>query len=411
MIGIHQRHASLEVRERLAFPAEKRTVALTQLSQIVSEGLILSTCNRTEIYTIVPDRPNLQPIMQFLSTQSGLTIDELDMHTCMLEGDAVVRHVCRLAAGLESMVLGEDQIVAQLKDAIMAAQQQHAIGQGINRLMQHALAAGKAVRTQTGIARSHLSVVSVALDLARQSLGTLSGKRVLIIGAGQTAVLALKHLSDHSGMHVVIANRTFERAQQLAERYGGQAIPLADLPTALVDADVVLSCTSAPESVIDARMVQSAIDQGSHPQLLLDLAVPHDIDPAVGDLPGVQLVNVDDLQVICEANRAARASEITRADEIIDDSVAKFVEWWGTLQAAPTIRALREHAEAIRTAEVQRTLARLPQLSSQEQAAIHALSEAIVNKLLHHPVTALKGEASTAGLIGATQQLFQIEAK
>jgi glutamyl-tRNA reductase len=409
MLGFHQRTTPLAIRERLAFSAIARSEALQQLGEYVSESLILSTCNRTEVYVILPDRADPGSIIQFLSDHSGLSAGTIETHLCVLEGPAVARHVCRLAAGLDSMVLGEDQIVGQLKEAIAIAQHEHTLGQGLHRLLQQALAAGKAVRTQTGIARSHLSVVSVALDVARQSLGTLHGKHILLIGAGQTAGLALKHLRNETGVQITIANRTLEHAEALASRYAAHAIALSELPATLATADLVLSCTSAPEPVVNVAMMQRAIVARKTPVLLLDLAVPHDIDPAVGAIAGVQLVDVDDLQSICADNYAARVAEIAHAEELIDEAVSKFIEWWNNRLATPTIRALREHAEAIRCTEVERTLARMPQLSSNEQAAIHALSEAIINKLLHHPVTMLKGEAANPGLLGATQRLFQIE--
>jgi glutamyl-tRNA reductase len=306
------------------------------------------------------------------------------------------------------MVLGEDQIVAQIKQAMAAAQTAGTLGQILSKLLQSALASGKTVRSQTGIARSHLSVVSVALDMARQSFGTLSGRRVLIIGAGQTAELALKHIKSENPAQVTIANRTPERAAILAERHGAQVVALNDLGAALCHADVILSCTAAPQTVITSAMVAQARTNCQEPLLLLDLAVPHDIERAVAQLPGVKLFNVDDLQAICVANRANRAAEITHANTLVEAAVGKFMEWWGTRLATPTIRALRERAEAIRIAEVQRTLAHFPQLPEREQAAIQALSEAIVNKLLHPPISSLKANAD-AELIGAARQLFQVE--
>jgi glutamyl-tRNA reductase len=289
-----------------------------------------------------------------------------------------------------------------------AAQTAGTLGQILSKLLQGALAAGKTVRSQTGIARSHLSVVSVALDMARQSLGALSGRKVLIIGAGQTAELALKHLKSDTPAQVTIANRTLERAAILAERHGAHVVAFDDIDAALCNADVVLSCTAAPQVVIDHAMVAQALINRQGPLLLLDLAVPHDIDRAAAQLPGVKLFNVDDLQAICVANRANRTAEITHADALVESAVGKFMEWWGTRLATPTIRALRERAEAIRVAEVQRTLAHFPQLPEREQAAIQALSEAIVNKLLHPPITSLKANAG-AELIGAARQLFQVE--
>ncbi len=407
MIGAHQRTTPIAIRERLAFGPDELTTALASLSEIALEVFILSTCNRMEIYAVVTSDEACQSIVHFLADHSGLPQHELAPTLRMLHNADVVRNVCRLSAGLDSMVLGEDQIVAQLKHAMAAAQAAGTLGQVLSKLLQGALASGKIVRTQTGIARSHLSVVSVALDMARQSFGALSGRRVLIIGAWQTAELALKHLKSETPAQIMIANRTRERAALLAERHGAQAVALDDIGAALDNTDVVLSCTAAPQVVIDGAMVAHAMIGRQEPLLLLDLAVPHDIDHTAANMAGVKLFNVDDLQAICVANRASRAAEITHADALVEEAVSKFLEWWGTRLATPTIRALCERAEAIRAAEVQRTLAHL-QLSEREQAAIQALSEAIVNKLLHPPISSLKANAG-ADLIGAARQLFQVE--
>jgi glutamyl-tRNA reductase len=408
MIGAHQRTTPIAIRERLAFGPDELATALTSLSEIALEVCILSTCNRMEIYAVVTDSEASHAIVHFLADHSGLPQHELAPTLRILHATDVVQHVYRLAAGLDSMVLGEDQIVAQIKQAMAAAQTAGTLGQILSKLLQSALASGKTVRSQTGIARSHLSVVSVALDMARQSFGTLSGRRVLIIGAGQTAELALKHIKSENPAQVTIANRTPERAAILAERHGAQVVALNDLGAALCHADVILSCTAAPQTVITSAMVAQARTNCQEPLLLLDLAVPHDIERAVAQLPGVKLFNVDDLQAICVANRANRAAEITHANTLVEAAVGKFMEWWGTRLATPTIRALRERAEAIRIAEVQRTLAHFPQLPEREQAAIQALSEAIVNKLLHPPISSLKANAD-AELIGAARQLFQVE--
>jgi glutamyl-tRNA reductase len=411
MIGVHQRTTPLAIRERLAFPPEARALALATIQEHAHECVILSTCNRTEIYAILPERPDLQPILAYLAHYSGLSDAELTQHLALIEGSAVARHICRMAAGLDSMVLGEDQIVGQLKEAMAAALQQQALGQHLQRLVQHALAAGKAARSQTGIARQHLSVVSVALDVARQQAAGFAGKQLLIIGAGETAGLLLKHLRNEHQLQLTLANRTLANAQLLASRYGAQAIGLAELPVALATADIVISCTSSPEIVVYAHDLSAVRNNHTRPLVLVDLAVPHDIDPSVTQMAGVRLVTLDALQTICRANYATRAAEVAHAEAIIDAAVAKFSAWWRTQLAMPTIRALRKQAEAIRAAEVERTLARLPQLSGNEQAAIHALSEAIVNKLLHHPVITLKDEAGNSGLLGATQRLFQIEVR
>jgi glutamyl-tRNA reductase len=231
---------------------------------------------------------------------------------------------------------------------------------------------------------------------------------VLIVGAGRMAELALKHLRDEPGLTVSIANRSFERAQTLAQAYDAVAVPLDQLEQAIGAADVVLSCTAAPETIVTADMVARAQGGRAGPLLLLDLAVPRDIDPRAAELPNVQLYDVDSLRPIAEANRVTRAAEVARAEELVDGEVAKFMEWWAAQGVVPTIRALRERAETIRAAELQRTLSRLQHLSPREQEAIGALSTAIVNKLLHQPIATLKDPESGDQLAQALQQLFQL---
>jgi glutamyl-tRNA reductase len=406
--GIHQRTAPVAVRERLAFGPNALPDALAALRTYAAEGYILSTCNRVEVCALLEDGPGREPTLErFLADWHGLARADIAPHLYTYSGDAAVRHVYRLAAGLDSMVLGEDQIVAQLKDALVAAHTAGTIEGALHRLLHGALATGKAVRTSTGIAAGRLSVVSVALDLARQQLGDLAGRRVLVVGAGRMAELALKHLADEPGVHVTLANRTYARAADLAARYGARVLPLSELAVELALSDVVIAATAAPSYVIDAEMTRRAL-WGDRSLLLLDLAVPRDIERAAADVPGVTLYDVDDMQPICDANRAARAAEIRQAEAITEDAVAKYGEWWRAQGAVPTIRALRERAEVIRLAELERTLARCPELSERERSAVQALSAAIVNKLLHDPIMTIKEAGTDADLIQAARSLFHL---
>jgi glutamyl-tRNA reductase len=395
------------VRERLAFSAETQQEALLALRHHADEGFIISTCNRVEVGGLVGPA-GAQALMRFLAEWHRVPLEHLAPHLYTFSGADAVRHLDRLAAGLDSMVLGEDQIMVQLKAALAEAQAAGATGQRLNRLLHSALAAGKLVRTRTEIARSRVSSVSVALDLARQQLGDLDGQRVLIVGAGKITDLALKHLRGASPRSIVLINRTFERARDLAASYGAQALPFEQLEAALMQADLVICCTASAEPVLSAAMVERALAERVEPLVLLDLAVPRDIDPQVRALPGARLFGIDDLELICEANRAARAGEVERAEALIADEVAKFMDWWATQEVVPTIRALRERAEAIRLAEIERTLAKLPDLSPRQQDAIQALSAAIINKLLHQPISTLKDPDSGGQLARAVQQLFQL---
>jgi len=408
IIGTHQRICPVAVRERLAFGPANIQPALQALRAYADEGFIISTCNRVEIGGLVSNDDGEQALMRFLTDSHHVSAEELAPHLYIHTGAEAVKHLFRLASGLDSMVLGEDQIQVQIKASLAEARAAGMAGQLVSRLLESALAVGKLVRTQTGIARSHLSVVSVALDIARDALGDLSSRRALIVGAGRMAELALKHLRGAAGDSLGIANRTYQRAQELAGAYGATAYPFEQLEEAIAAADVVVSCTAAPELVISAAMLARARAGREAPQVLLDLAVPRDIDHDVARIPGVRLWDVDDLQAICDANRATRAAEVEHAEALVESEIAKFMQWWATQDVVPTIRALRERAEAIRAAELQRTLAKLPGLSPAEQEAIGALSAAIINKLLHQPIARLKDPSSGGQMAQAVQHLFQL---
>jgi len=387
--------------------------ALALLQQYADEGFILSTCNRVELGGLVAGGE--QNLIRFLADWHHISPEMMAPHLYVHTGADAVRHLFRLAAGLDSMVLGEDQVMGQIKAALAEAQAAGTTGQRINRLLHTALATGKLIRTHTEIARSHLSTLSVALDIARDSLGDLRRRHVVIVGAGRMGELALKHLRGEPPRSVVVVNRTYERARDLADSYGWDALPIDRLEEALRQADVVLTCTASPEVVIDAPMVERARSGRTAPQsrqaalLLLDLAVPRDVDPQVADLPCARLFDIDNMRMICDANRASRVAEVARAEALVDVEVTKFMEWWAAQEVVPTIRALRERAESIRQAEIERTLAKLPDLSERQQQAILALSTAIVNKILHQPIATLKGSATDGQLALAVQQLFQLK--
>jgi glutamyl-tRNA reductase len=408
IIGTHQRNCPVAARERIAFSPSAMQPALQALGAYADEGFIISTCNRVEVGGfIADDSGGTQALIRFLGDRHALPAEELAPYLYSFTGVDAVRHVFRLAAGLDSMVLGEEQIQTQLKAALADAQAAGTAGQMIARLLQSALAVGKLVRTATGIARQHLSAVSVALDIARTRSSGLAGRRVLVVGAGRMAELALKHLRGEAST-ITIANRSLDRARTLGEIYGAAVLPFEQLEQAIGDADVVVSCTAAQQPIISAAMVERAWAGREGELLLLDLAVPRDIEQRVTELAGVRLWDVDSLQAICDANRAARAAEVEHAEALVESELAKFMEWWATQDVVPTIRALRERAESIRTAELQRTLAKLPDLSPHEQAAISALSAAIINKLLHQPIATLKDPKTGGQLAPVVQELFQL---
>ena len=422
-LGVNQETAPVAVRERLACPPAALPGALAHLRTVARESFLLSTCNRVEVYALLePGAASRDRLVSLLTRDTGLSLDRLAPHLYVHHDAAAVRQLFAVAAGLDSLVVGEDQILAQVKTALDAAHAAHALGPVLYRLGHMALATGKQVRAGTAISRHHLSVVSLGLRLAAEHLGDLHGRAVLIIGAGHTAELALKHLVPRRSA-VTVVNRTAERAATLAARYHGQALPWSALDRAVCSADLVISCTSAPQAVLTAGQIaaalarrQSVAAEGGFPAphdrglLLLDLAVPRDIDPAVAALSGVRLYDVDSLQALCAGNRQQRLAEIGQAATLIDRAVEQFMAWWRARTAVPTITALRAHAEAIRAAEVARTLARLPDLTPGEAEAVQYLTTALVNKLLHGPMRALQAAPDPASLAALVQDLFGLPA-
>jgi len=410
LIGVHQRNTPVTVRERLAFALNELPDALLALHQRVDEGFILSTCNRVEVCAVTREPVvDDEILISFLSEQRGVDAAVFAPSLYIHRNEAVVRHLYRLAAGLDSMVLGEDQIVGQVKEALAIAHAAGAIGPVLHRVLHGALAAGKQARANTGIAAGHVSVVSVALDAMRRFPDLLAQGRVLVIGAGHIAELALKHLRAAGASNITVINRTAARAQTLANHYDVAWRSWSDLEHALAMSDIVVSCTSAPGIVLSQQMVERAAAGRSTPLLLFDLAVPRDIDQGVAEIPGVYLHDVDALEPICRTNRALRAAEAERAETIIEGEVAKFMEWWAVQQAVPTIRALRKRAEDIRDAEIRRALARCPELSPQQRETVIALSTAIINKLLHEPIVALRDPEASGELLTAVRRLFNID--
>jgi glutamyl-tRNA reductase len=409
--GVSHKDAPLALRERLAIPAPALPEALARLREVVGEGCILSTCNRTEIVAIVGHAVSGEPLLaRFLAEVQGLPVGEIAAQLRVGAHADAAQRLFRIAAGLDSLILGEDQILAQLKTALGAAAEAGTLGPVLHRLGHAALATGKRVRTDTAIAQGNLSVVSAALREAAERLGPLRERRVLIIGAGATAELALKHLTKEASARparLALTNRTPERALALASRYEAEALPWAERAAALAEADLIISCTAAPEPILIASDFAKVLAQRpDYPLFCYDLAVPRDIAPAAGTIPGVTLRDVDDLTPVGEATRQQRQAAVTAAEAIVATETARFMDWWRARAVAPAIDARRSHAEAIPDAELARALARLPGLTAREEAVVRDLAGAIVNKLLHQPVTTLKAAPEGANMAQVLHDLF-----
>lgn len=408
VIGVNHTTATLDTRGRLSLAGAALAAALAALREHAREGAILSTCNRTEVYALTGHQDvGAHEVLRFLSEQSGVPLSELESHLYAYHQADAARHLCRVAAGLDSMILGEPQVLGQIVTAHEAALARGAAGPVLAHLFRTAIEAGKSARTDTAIARNAVSISHAAVELARGIFGDLHGRPVLVVGLGEIGVDAARNLADH-GAAVTVVNRTPERAAAWAADHAAIARPWAALPAALAAADVVLSGTAAPTPVITASMIATAQRaRGGRPLLLIDQAVPRDIEAAAGRLANVFLYDMDGLQAICQANMAERGREIEKVDAIVAGAVDRFMTWLEERQVAPTIAALREQAERIRQSELEKALSRLAHLSEHERNTVIALSHGIVNKLLHTPSIRLKHTAGR-GHAHALRELFAL---
>ena len=411
VVGLTHRDAPVELRERLAIGRQEYPAAHGQLSRYVPEGVILSTCNRTEIYASVGHRSSgLRAITHYLSAFSGIEEAALEASLHSHWQQDAVRHLFRVSAGLDSMILGEGQILGQVREAYELASLQGPVGPVLSRLFDRALLVGKRARTETAIARSAVSVSQAAVEQAALTLGTLAGATVLLIGAGKMGQLAARVLQQRGAARIIAANRGQTRAAALVSAVGGEAWSLERLPEALTAADVVISSTASDDYIVTRSLLAASLpERRGRPLVAIDIAVPRDIEPDVADLPGVSLFNIDDLRGVCSANLDQRRRESSLVEAIVEQEVERFIRWCDERELAPTIRALVDRGERIRQDELARALQRLGQLSDKELNALNAMSKAIVQKMLHEPITRLKRRG--AGLDGhhyalAARELF-----
>jgi glutamyl-tRNA reductase len=398
--GLSHKNAPLALREQLAADEDKVREILRDLvgGGALREAVVLCTCNRVEVYGVA-DVPGEARAAAFrhLCRQRGVEPPAVDGLLYTHTEDDAIRHAFRVAASLDSMMVGEPQILGQVKDAFALAQACEAVGPGLHSLFTHAFGVAKRVRTETDIARHAVSVSFAAVELARKIFAGLSGRAVLLLGAGKMSELAAKHLVEQGAFPVYVVNRTWSRAQELARALSGTAVPFEELPTALAAVDIVISSTGAPKPIVTRELVAAVVrGRGARPLFFVDIAVPRDVESGVEDLGDVYRYDIDDLQSVVDANIRERLREAQRGEAIVEREVAKFRARLGDVEIIPTIVSLRERLEEIRAGEVRKTLARLPDASPETRAAIEALSAGIVNKILHVPITKLR-ESSRAG--------------
>jgi glutamyl-tRNA reductase len=411
-LGINHKTAPVDVRERVAFTPERMVEALHELSAQapVTEAAILSTCNRTELYCGL-SHDDASVVVDWLSRYHQLPRSDLAPYIYAHPDHDAVRHMLRVASGLDSLVLGEPQILGQMKDAYQAASSAGTLGGLLSRLFQHTFSVAKQVRTDTEIGSSPVSVAFAAVSLARQIFGELGDKTALLIGAGETIELVARHLHQNGIGRMVVANRTAERAHLLASEFGGYSIALEEIPAHLPEADIIISSTASPLPILGKGAVERALKARRHePMFMVDIAVPRDIEPEVGELDDVYLYKVDDLRGIIEENIASRREAAQQAEEIIESQVSQFMGWLRSLDAVETIRNYRESAEKVSQDLLDRASRRLANGDSAEET-LAWLARNLTNKLTHAPTVQLRqaGFDDRGDLLEAARELFGIK--
>jgi len=417
VVGLSHHTAPVEIRERLAFAPTAMEKPLRQLIELpaVNEGLIVSTCNRVELYAVTkePDAA-VAALRRFLADYHGVVLEEMEQHLYDYQGEDAIRHLFRVASSLDSMIIGEPQILGQIKTAYGYAVEFKSAGLILNRFLHKAFSVAKRVRTETGIASSAVSVSFAAVELARKIFDRIDDKGVMIIGAGEMCELAARHFVSNGVTRVLVTNRTFERAERLAAEFQGRAVPFEHFTDHLAEVDIVLTSTGAPTCILDKRQMEEVLRRRKNrPMFLIDIAVPRDVDPKVNDLANVYLYDVDDLQGVVQANLKERQKEAHRAETIVREEIGQFHIWLANLEVKPTIVALRRRIEEISTQELAKTYGNLKDLTDAQRRGIELMANAIVSKILHRPIAVLKQtQTDTSGedYVDAVRVLFDLPA-
>ncbi|MCE5335198.1 MAG: glutamyl-tRNA reductase [Desulfobacteraceae bacterium] len=417
LLGMNHKTAPVEIREQLAVACRQEVNPLHMLPRMehVDEMVFLSTCNRVEfLFTCNSLQDGIQEVKTLLRTHVGLPVSTPpDNYLYVYENMEAVKHLFMVASSLDSMVLGEPQILGQMKDAYRAAVEYRTVKTVLNRLLHKAFSVAKRVRTETCIGSCAVSVSYAAVELARKIFGDIRDKKVMLIGAGEMAELAAEHFLAQGVRQLTVANRTLERAMELAGKFRAETVPFDCFLDALKSMDIVLSSTGAQQPIIRYQDVRSRMrERRNKPLFFIDIAVPRDIDPKVNEIDNVYVYDIDDLQGVIDINREERRNQAQLAEHLIDEETIKFKRWMNTLSAVPTIISLRAKAETIRRNEIRKTFAQLPDLSEREREAIEILTESIIKKFLHDPIVFLKKKAqrgTQATFMDFAQQFFNLE--
>lgn len=423
VIGLNHKTAPIEVREKLSFNEHQLREGLGHLKCYpgVQEGLILSTCNRVEVYAVVQHANEGFPqIEQFLLNHGSRREDSISpekIRECfyMHSGQDAIRHAFRVSTSLDSMMIGEPQILGQVKESFEAALHQQSTGVVLNKVFKKAISVAKRVRTETQIAENAVSISFAAVELAKKIFGKLTEKEVLLVGAGEMAELAVRHLITTGIRHLMITTRTYGNAVELAKQFDGVPIHFEEFPRELSRADILICSTGAAHHVVRYDHVAEAIERRQNrPIFMIDISVPRNIDPRINEIDNVYLYDIDDLQSVVDANLRERHREALKAEEIVDEEISTIQRWLKSLEVVPTITALRRKADEIRAAEIERYRGKLSELGPAEWETIEALSNGIVNKLLHGPLVVLKNEAHSSNgsmYVDTTRRLFDLDKK
>ncbi len=394
LTGVNHKTAPVDVRERFAIPEKQLPDALQRLVQHpgIEEGLIISTCNRVEFAARTLN--GSADLHGFLSEYFGVPRTEFEQYLYDHRDENAVRHVFRVASSLDSMVIGEPQILGQVKEAYATARAVGTVNSQLDALFTRSFAVAKKVRNETAVGTSAVSVASVAVDLAKKIFGSLAGKHVCLVGAGKMSELAARHLLAHGAGSIFVANRTYERAVVLAEKFNGEAMRFENIYDTLDRADIIITSTGAPHAIFRREHGEKFLNRRrNRPMFFIDIAVPRDVDSGMNDLDGIFVYDIDDLQQVVTANMKDRGQEAARAEAIIQDEVARFMARLQTLDVVPTIVSLQDHLETIRQAEIDRVRGKLGTLTPEQEMAIEAMSRGIINKIMHTPITTLKSAA------------------
>jgi len=416
LIGVNHNTAPVEVRERLAIPESRLPEACKRLTEHpgIDEGMILSTCNRVEILANTKNGAGAD-LRGFLQNYFQIDGGELNKHLYEYSEQEAVRHLFRVAASLDSMVVGEPQILGQVKEAYATARAVGAVRAQLDQLVTRAFAVAKRVRTETAVGSSSVSIASVAVELAKKIFGNLQGKHVYLVGAGKMSELAARHLLAHGCASIFVANRTYDRAVSLAYKFKGHAIHFEDLHTTCDRADIVITSTGAPHAIFRREHGEVFLARRKNrPMFFIDIAVPRDVDPAMNKLDGIFVYDIDDLQQAVATHVADRRKEAERAEAIVTTEVERFQARIQTLDVVPTIVSLQDHLETIRQAEIDRVRGRLGPLSPDQEMAVEALTRGIVNKIMHTPISTLKTAArdpEATTVIDLVRRLFNLQEK